>query len=69
VEKNAPKKRSGRRGDPVSAAPLTPEQLVKGIFQISKEDVKRIVASRPGKKKNSPRRKIIDKTAYGLSTG
>jgi hypothetical protein len=35
----------------VSAAPLTADQLVRGIFKISKADVTRIVASRPGKKK------------------
>jgi hypothetical protein len=45
------KSRSGRRGDPVSLYPLTPEQAIKGIFQIKPEDVKRIVAKRPGKKK------------------
>ena len=44
-------KRSGRRGDPVSAHPLTADQLVRGIFAIAPKDVKRIVASRPGKKK------------------
>jgi hypothetical protein len=48
--KPADKKPSGRRGDPVSAAPLTPEQLIKGIFAIKPDDVKRIVASKPGKK-------------------
>jgi hypothetical protein len=46
----SPKPRSGRRGDPVSLYPLTPEQAIKGIFQISPADVKRIVAKRPGKK-------------------
>jgi hypothetical protein len=44
-------KHPGRAGLKVSAHPLTPDQLVRGIFQISKEDVKRIVSSRPGKKK------------------
>ncbi len=38
------------RGNPVSLYPLTPEQAIRGMFQISKEDVARIVASRPGKK-------------------
>jgi len=41
----------GRSGLKVSAAPLTADQLVRGIFKISKQDVKRIVASRPGRKK------------------
>lgn len=45
------KKHSGRRGDPVSGYPLTAEELVRGIFQIKPEDVKRIVASKPGKGK------------------
>jgi hypothetical protein len=45
------KSRSGRRGDPISAHPLTADQLVRGIFQIKKEDVRRILAKRPGKKK------------------
>jgi hypothetical protein len=51
MPKQPPKKKHpGRRGDPLSAYPLTPEQLVRGIFQIKPEDVKRIVASKPGKK-------------------
>lgn len=45
-----PKKHPGRRGDPVSLAPLTMDKAVDAIFQISPKDVKRIVASRPGKK-------------------
>jgi hypothetical protein len=44
-------KHPGRRGLSVSAAPLTADQLVRGIFKISPADVKRIVASRPGRKK------------------
>jgi hypothetical protein len=43
--------RSGRRGDPVSLHPLSAEQAVRGMFQISKDDVKRILASKPGKGK------------------
>ena len=43
--------RSGRRGDPVSLYPLTPEQAIRGMIQISPKDVARIVASRPGKQK------------------
>lgn len=50
MPQKAPKShlRSGRRGDPVSLHPLTPEQAISGMFKISKEDVKRIVANRPG---------------------
>jgi hypothetical protein len=44
-------KHPGRAGMQVSAAPLTADELVRGIFQISPADVKRIVSSRPGKKK------------------
>ena len=44
-------KHPGRGGMQVSAAPLTADQLVRGIFRISKSDVKRIIASRPGRKK------------------
>lgn len=42
--------RSGPRGDPISLAPLTPEQAIRGMFQIAPEDVKRIVASKPERK-------------------
>jgi hypothetical protein len=42
---------SGRKGDPVSTYPLSADELVRGIFKISKEDVKRVLASKPGKKK------------------
>jgi hypothetical protein len=41
----------GRKGRPVSAAPLTMNQLVDGMFQIKPSNVKRIVASKPGKGK------------------
>ena len=51
MPKPAKKKHPGRRGDPISAYPLTPEQLVRGIFQIKPTDVKRILAKRPGKGK------------------
>lgn len=52
MDKKADKpKRPGRKGLRVSLYPLTADQAVRGIFQISKEDVQRIVASRPGKKK------------------
>jgi len=35
----------------MSARTLTADQFVQGIFKISKADVKRIIGSRPGKKK------------------
>jgi hypothetical protein len=49
--KKPAKKHPGRRGDPISAYPLTADQLVRGIFQIKPADVKKILASKPGKKK------------------
>jgi hypothetical protein len=45
------KPHAGRRGDPVSLHPLTMDQAVEAIFQIKPSDVKRIVASKPGKKR------------------
>lgn len=51
IEKSKQPKPSGRRGDPVSLHPLTPEQAIGGMFKIKPADVKRIVASKPGKKK------------------
>ena len=42
---------NGRKGNPVSIAPLTMDEFVDGMFKISPKDVKRIVASKPGKKK------------------
>ena len=45
------KPHSGRRGDPVSIYPLTPEQAIRGMFKIKPDDVRRIVASRPWRKK------------------
>ena len=48
--KSEPKPHPGRRGDPVSLHPLTPEQAIRGIFQIAPGDVARIVASKPEKK-------------------
>jgi hypothetical protein len=38
------------RGNPVSLYPLTPEQAIRGMFQIAPADVARIVASKPEKK-------------------
>jgi hypothetical protein len=43
-------KSSGRRGDPISLAPLTMDQAVDAIFAIKPADVKAILAKRPGKK-------------------
>jgi hypothetical protein len=43
--------RSGRRGDPISLHPLTADQAVRAIFQIKTDDVKKIIASKPGRKK------------------
>jgi len=45
------KAKPGRKRDPISLYPLTPEQAIRGMFQISPKDVARIVAKRPGKKK------------------
>lgn len=45
------KPRSGRRGDPVSLAPLKPDEAIRAIFQIKPDDVKRIVSKRPGRRK------------------
>jgi hypothetical protein len=44
-------KRPGRRGDPISLHPLSADQAVRLMFQIKPQDVKRIVASRPGTRK------------------
>jgi hypothetical protein len=45
------RKHPGRGGNNVSLYPLTADQAVRGMFQIAPEDVKRILAKRPGKKK------------------
>jgi hypothetical protein len=46
----------GRRGDPVSLAPLTPDQAMAGLLKVKLADVKKLEAAEPrGKKK--PRRK------------
>jgi len=42
---------TGPKGNPISLAPLTMDQAVEAIFQIKAADVKKIVASKPGKKK------------------
>jgi len=48
---NASTKHSGRRGDPVSLSPLSMDEAVDAIFQIKPADVKKVMASKPGKKK------------------
>ena len=35
----------------ISLYPLTPEQAISSMFKISRADVKRIIAKRPGKKR------------------
>ena len=50
------KPRSGRRGDPVSLAPLTMDQAVDAIFKIKPADVKRVLASKPGKKSSQKKK-------------
>jgi hypothetical protein len=54
VLEKPPKKHPGRRRDPVSLAPLTMDQAVDAIFAIKPKDVKKILASKPGKKKLGP---------------
>lgn len=47
----AKRKRSGRHGDPVSLYPLTMDQAADVIFAIKPDDVRKILAKRPGRKK------------------
>ena len=42
---------AGRKGNPTSIAPLTMDEFVDGMFKIKPADVKRIVASKPGKRR------------------
>lgn len=52
IEFAMPKKpHPGRRGDPVSLYPLSPDDAIRAVLQIAPADVKRIIASKPGKKK------------------
>jgi hypothetical protein len=44
--------RAQNRASNVSLHPLTPEQAIRAMFQIKPADVKRIVASKPGRKKD-----------------
>jgi len=48
--KDAKKPHSGRRGDPVSLAPLTPDQAMAGLIKVKLADVKKLEATE-GKKK------------------
>ena len=41
---------NGRKGNPISLAPLTMDQAVEAIFQIKSADVKKIIASKPGRR-------------------
>jgi hypothetical protein len=41
----------GRRGDPVSLYPLKPDDALRAVLAIKPADVKRILASKPGKKR------------------
>jgi hypothetical protein len=43
--------RTHSRASNVSLYPLSPDEAMKAVLSISKEDAKRIVASRPGKGK------------------
>ncbi len=40
---------SSKSNGPITLHPLMPEQAIMGIFKISKPDVARIIASKPGK--------------------
>ncbi len=53
MPKKSPKPHSGRRGDPVSLYPLSPDEAMKAVLAISPADVKRILAKRPRKKGKS----------------
>ena len=43
-------KRAGRRGNNVSLAPLSPDDAMRAVLNISPADAKRINESRPGGK-------------------
>jgi hypothetical protein len=42
---------SGRRGNPISLAPLSPDQALAAVLRISPRDVKKIQAATPRKKR------------------
>jgi hypothetical protein len=44
-------KRSGRRGDPVSLYPLTPDQALAGLLRVKPADVKKLEAEEASAKK------------------
>lgn len=52
------KKKTGRAGDPVSLAPLTPDQALAGLLQVKPADVaKAEAAANPAAaKKRSPKK-------------
>jgi hypothetical protein len=39
------------RGSNINCYPLTADEALRGVLSIGKEDAKRIIASKPGKKK------------------
>ena len=45
------KKQRPRRSEPVSLAPLTPEQALAGLLKVKHADVKKLEAEEAGKKK------------------
>jgi hypothetical protein len=47
----AKKPHPGRKGNPVSLHPLTMDEAVDAVFKIKPADVKRVLASKPTKKK------------------
>jgi hypothetical protein len=50
-KKPAKPNRPGRRGLAVSLYPLSPDDAMRAVLQISPKDVKDVLASKPGKKK------------------
>jgi len=47
----AKKPHPGRKGNMISLYPLTPEQAVRGMFQIRPADVRKVLASKPQRKR------------------
>ena len=45
------KRHPGRGGNNVSLYPLTPDEALKAVLSISKEDAARIIGKKSGKKK------------------
>jgi len=50
MAKKPEKTHCGPCGDPISLAPLTMDEAVDAMFKISRKDVRRILASKLGKK-------------------